>query len=699
MDKRLTDEQQHAVELAVKHRGNVKIEAFAGTGKTTTLKAIGQAMGSKKGLYLAFNKSIADEAARTFPRTVQCKTVHALAFREMGSIYKPRLKQRLTAQAIAHELNVTDWNGFQATALSQMAQQTVSRFCQGDADELARKHTPRDAIKSFEATGGVDAQSLEEVVMGIARQLWRRMEDPKGSIPVTHDFYLKKWALSRPHVSFDYLMLDEAQDANPLLLKIIDSLGIPVVFVGDQYQQIYSWRGAVNAMRRFQTDAVGRLTQSFRFGEAIAAVANEVLVDVLGSKVAIRGNPQIQSSVREIQAPRAVLCRTNAEAIAQLTIAIGQRRKAALQGGTDEISALVRGMDDLMQGHRPQQPELALFSEWEQLKLYAESEMGQDLQPVVKLVESYGARKLLSIFDQVSMNKEENSDVVISTVHKAKGREWTSVLLGSDFRGPEDKGYHSEEGNLLYVAATRGIECLDISGCDPIEQIRKRKKELADQTALASMPRIEPSALHPLSVFDDFWESREESHAAALSEGMPLADLLNQEESALGSFLSDAGLAKVPSDDGKPSASAAPVLTSKGKESARKQQLTGQKAQGASEFLQRAKREGKDNLLIEGAATDAWQTLGLALESEEGLNLWVDQYMSSDGRKRMLATLRQATYSQKVETKQIRVSESLYDDLSEAAAEEGLTMQELLTKLLALRSARVLHSSTQQLDA
>ena len=49
-----------------------------------------------------------------------------------------------------------------------------------------------------------------------------------------------------------------------------------MIYVGDAHQQIYAWRGAVNAMQQMPLPE-SRLTTSFRFGDAIADVANNLL--------------------------------------------------------------------------------------------------------------------------------------------------------------------------------------------------------------------------------------------------------------------------------------------------------------------------------------------------------------------------------------------------------------------------------------
>jgi superfamily I DNA/RNA helicase len=60
-----TAEQVRALELFLSG-GSLKINAFAGTGKTTTLEYLA-AHSRAQGIYLAFNKSIADNAAGRFP--------------------------------------------------------------------------------------------------------------------------------------------------------------------------------------------------------------------------------------------------------------------------------------------------------------------------------------------------------------------------------------------------------------------------------------------------------------------------------------------------------------------------------------------------------------------------------------------------------------------------------------------------------
>ena len=98
-----TSEQNIAIAEA-KTGQSFKVIAYAGTGKTTTLQLISDAMPERRGMYLAFNKAIATEAQQKFHQNVDCRTFHSLAFRSAprGVTDKLRLP-RLSPSFIAKE--------------------------------------------------------------------------------------------------------------------------------------------------------------------------------------------------------------------------------------------------------------------------------------------------------------------------------------------------------------------------------------------------------------------------------------------------------------------------------------------------------------------------------------------------------------------------------------------------------------------
>ncbi|MBC6818003.1 DNA helicase, partial [Acinetobacter baumannii] len=83
------------------------VTAYAGAGKTSTLKLIGNAKSYQSGMYLAFNKAIATEAESKFNRNVRCKTFHSLAFNSVPRWFTKKLSnRRLMSNQIAsrHDL-------------------------------------------------------------------------------------------------------------------------------------------------------------------------------------------------------------------------------------------------------------------------------------------------------------------------------------------------------------------------------------------------------------------------------------------------------------------------------------------------------------------------------------------------------------------------------------------------------------------
>ncbi|MBW4722376.1 hypothetical protein [Saccharothrix obliqua] len=102
-----TGEQTAIIEACAAGKDLV-IEAGAGTGKTSTLRlAALQMPARRRGIYIAFNRSVANEAKKKFPRNVLCSTAHALAFGALGRQYRHRLDApRLPAREVAKILRI-----------------------------------------------------------------------------------------------------------------------------------------------------------------------------------------------------------------------------------------------------------------------------------------------------------------------------------------------------------------------------------------------------------------------------------------------------------------------------------------------------------------------------------------------------------------------------------------------------------------
>lgn len=346
-------------------------------------------------------------------------------------------------------------------------------------------------------------EDVREEVSGFAlegaRHVWSRMLSEQDPLPLGHDGYLKLWGLSRPIIAADYIMLDEAQDTNPVVLDILQRQRAQLIYVGDRYQQIYEWRGAVNAMESIDTEASTYLTTSFRFGDAVADLATKMLVK-LGERQPVKGNPLLMSRIGRTN-PSAVLARTNASTISAVIEALDEGRKPHLVGDKSELIDMLRGVQSLKNEEPSTCPAFFGFKSWNEVVEFARTDEGALLVTFVNLVEKRGEKQLMWALSRTV--DEEKADLVISTGHKSKGREWKSVRLMDDFlrSSPGDKkgkGLDPAEMRLLYVALTRAKEVLEVP--EPILQFIERdilpeldKVERPPQRTASTAPAISTS--------------------------------------------------------------------------------------------------------------------------------------------------------------------------------------------------------------
>lgn len=454
-----TNEQVRALD-AFMRGGSLKICAFAGAGKTSTLKLMANER-EGLGLYLAFNRKIARDARGDFPPQVDCRTTHSLAARSVKSNHgysDDKMFKRIGAMQLASMLELKTRRIDGAMSLTPQQQAflflaTVQRFRQQADAVMSLSHvytTPRLL--------GLRPAALEDVqrwVLDHASSLWARMIDAPDPIPLDYDGYLKVWAMGAPKLHHEYILLDEAQDTNPVVLDVMTAQKAQIVYVGDQHQQIYEWRGAVNAMDKIDTDETETLTQSFRFGPEIADAANKVLRS-LGERLPLRGNQNVVSSITAVGEPDAILARTNATVVAETLAAIDRGRRPYIVGGTTELRRLVGDVFSLKKGEPGSHPDFFGFKNWDEVVVYADSDEGESLRPIVNLVEANGPGRLWAAITN-SASEPHQSDLSISTAHKAKGAEWDIVQLANDFlaEGQAPNEICKAEARLFYVAMTR----------------------------------------------------------------------------------------------------------------------------------------------------------------------------------------------------------------------------------------------------
>ena len=322
-----------------------------------------------------------------------------------------------------------------------------------------------------EVAGDNDEQtkSIRNYIINKASEYWSKCTEESSTLPIEHDFYLKMYQLSTPDLTatYDFILFDECQDASPVMLDIVLKQKCRKIFVGDEHQQIYSWRGAVNAMKKIEAkDAY--LTKSFRFGNEIASLAQHIL-NFKGETKILRGIDTIQSKINmdfNDNEKHTVLSRTNMEIIFEAIEC--KTRKIHIIGGVESLIRTASSAYALYQNNKKEvtEPSIKIFDSWEELTAMADFD--RELLMVTKLINNFKSKlpKALNDLKKYASYNEEESNLIFSTMHKAKGLEWNFVRLTED-SGQIIDAYANfkkgelhylnlvEEFNLLYVAITR----------------------------------------------------------------------------------------------------------------------------------------------------------------------------------------------------------------------------------------------------
>jgi superfamily I DNA/RNA helicase len=475
----LTKEQQNIINAT----GNIKINAVAGSGKTTTIIEYAKARpGTSKILYLAFNKSVKLEAAKKFAdkglNNVRVETAHSLAYRHIVSKHNYTVRpQGYKTHEIAELLNLKASGERHAEYMvASHINKFITYFCNSDKAKVQELNY-LDIVSEAKAKTFVTA--FYDYIEKQTRLLLSKMD--KGEIEITHDFYLKKFQLSSPELEYDYILFDEGQDASAAMLNVFFKQRATKVIVGDTHQQIYGWRFAVNSLEKTDFKTFN-LSTSFRFSQEIADLA----VKVLDWKRIMGNNASITITGKGLDVKtksKAVVARTN---LGLLLSAIGyvtstrKTKDVYFEGNinsytyADEGASLYDVLNLQNNKHRLIKDKLIKeMKSLEELEEYIDKTGDVQLGMMVEIVKEYGSEipHLISTIKErhIDNDDKENAAVIFSTVHRCKGMEYDTVQLVNDFITEEklkelvksseknDRDYAklNEEINLLYVAVTR----------------------------------------------------------------------------------------------------------------------------------------------------------------------------------------------------------------------------------------------------
>lgn len=468
-------EQQEAIFAAIgETEDHVIVKAGAGCGKTSTIVEAANRI-SEDAAFLAFNKSIATELAKKLPDNVEAKTFHAFGFAAIRNAGVRTKVNNYKVRNIIADLLGKDYfsaplakliglikgsmiDGRDVRGIRRLIDEYNIQFESSREEKQAISMVPAILNKCKTETGTIDFDDM----------IW---------LPLVNNYPL-------PH--YPLLFVDEAQDFNEMQRELIVRVvnGGRCIIVGDPNQAIYGFRGAdSNSMNMFRNRLEREsernivdlpLTVSWRCPTSVVKEANRYVADFHHAPNAKEGKV-VENASFTPESGDMVLCRYNAPLVSAFYELISQGKSAYILG-RDMTSGLINEVRKITKS------DAMGIDEFKQLfkihvdvqiqRLEADEKMNQAMALSDKADCIYiFANRSETVGEMISNIKmvfdaNEDGEIMLSTVHKAKGLEAHNVFILATERMPHPKGGH-EENNICYVAITRAQENLFFCGPRP----------------------------------------------------------------------------------------------------------------------------------------------------------------------------------------------------------------------------------------
>jgi DNA helicase-2/ATP-dependent DNA helicase PcrA len=457
----------------------------AGGAKTTTLvEATRRWPYIQKAVFVAFNKSIADELKRRMYGSWQARTLHSLGLwitkTHLGDVTVDSSKIRtLLMQELGID-EVKKYFGFRGLLAA------VGRLVSG----------LKSGLVGISGNGKVDRGQVIPRVLPMADffdiDLPVYGEKPSEFAELVADVYERSlletsmidfddmiampamYAQSIRFPHYDVLLVDEAQDLNHSQHVLIENLRPGrVLAVGDRFQAIYGWRGAMSNAMDVISDTFNTvnlpLSICYRCDLEIIREAQKLVPEIQARPGAEQGVVRAINErhlADEVQDGDFVLCRTTAPLIdlclrlmlrgvrarvkgrdvgkrLQETIEKVAKEPICSEELSDRIRAWRRAMHDKYEGTEKEGRLVAIDDRSDSVLAFAGRY--KDSEEIINAVSS--------------LFVDGESGVTLSTVHKAKGLEADRVFLIRPDLIPhpyaKSQAQRAQERNIKYVAITR----------------------------------------------------------------------------------------------------------------------------------------------------------------------------------------------------------------------------------------------------
>jgi DNA helicase II / ATP-dependent DNA helicase PcrA len=464
--------------------GNAIIEAVAGSGKTTTIvEAINRVPATQSAIFLAFNKSIADELKA---RGVNAKTFHSLccgaAMRALGcNTVNANKSFELMRKHFSEDENFK-YSSF-VTQLVGLGKQVGVGCLVPDTQQVWYDIIDHhDMEPEKENTSITRAMEIASELLTLSNSSNMIDFDDMLYIPVLMGLSLPK---------FYFIFVDEAQDTNAIQRAILRKIMGPrsrMVAVGDPAQAIYGFRGSdSNSLNRIQKEFNCKrfpLSVSYRCDSAIVDYARNWVDHIQARPDAPAGEVRhlnYEWDVKVFDPADLVVCRTTRPLIALAFKMLRARIPVTVMGReigqglvkliqkfkTNEISVL----ETKIEWWAKRETEKAV-AKMDESKAAAIEDKAQCLLMLAKEIGEEGG-DVQSLIDTINeLFIPTRNSTTLATIHKAKGLEADTVYWLNASQCPSKWARQHwqkvQEANLCYVATTRAksLLCLIEMGDD-----------------------------------------------------------------------------------------------------------------------------------------------------------------------------------------------------------------------------------------
>ena len=471
-------------------RGNAVVEAVAGAGKTTALvEAVRRMPGT---VFLgAFNKkNVEDIKGRICGMPgKESKTFHSVGFGALRKAAAGRLevdanKVRNIVTTIVHG---TEYQEYARAAVKLVGFAKLVGFGIRELVPSPRRADWMALINKYDIMDGLEEDANPNRLMDVAIQALRASNDDHEVIDMDDMIYLpivrglRLW-------QYDWVLVDEVQDTSPtrrLLAAKLLKRGGRLVGVGDPHQAIYGFAGAdsdsMELVRRDFKAVTLSLTVTYRCPKAVVAVARQYVGHITAAASAPEGSVGTMTYDEMLQfvvPGDAVLSRYTAPIVDLCFALIRAGKPAKIEGRVigEGLAALAgrwkvktcEALRGKLETWVEREREKALAKD-DESKADRASDQYTTMICLIERANSQGIttvtglqEMIKSIFDDVGAS---GSLVVLSSVHRSKGLEWSRVFVlgrGQTLPSPRVRSEEAaiQERNLAYVAVTRAKDQL-----------------------------------------------------------------------------------------------------------------------------------------------------------------------------------------------------------------------------------------------